>query len=168
MRKMMLCASILLMSAPAWANKICVVDFQTAVTETSEGQAAQKRLDGMYASKRAELEKMQLNLQNAVKDLQSRRAILSADALAKEEQTLGRQQAQLEQTYMAYQEEFQRTYTAMLGDLDKKMRTAAEQTAKSKNCSIVLDKAAVVYQADDVTDISKALVARYNAAHPGN
>ncbi|MEN0068429.1 MAG: OmpH family outer membrane protein [Myxococcota bacterium] len=167
MRQMMVCAALLLASAPAFAAKLCVVDFQTAVAETTEGKAAQKRLDGMYASKRGELERMQTELQKGINDLQSRRAILSADALAKEEQALGMKQAQFEQTYLQYQEEFQRTYMSMLGDLDSKMRAIAGETAKSSGCSIVLDKAAVVFQASDVTDISSALVARYNKTHPG-
>lgn len=167
MRRIMVCAGLLLASAPAFASKLCVVDFQTAVTETTEGKSAQGKLDGMYSSKRTALERMQTDLQKAVSDLQSRRAILSADALAKEEQTLMTQQQQFEQTYMQFQEEFQRTYMSMLGELDKKMRAIAGETAKASGCSVVLDKAAVVFAGSDVTDISSSLVARYNKAHPG-
>ncbi len=167
MRRMMVCAALLLVGTPAMANKICVVDFQKAVTETNEGKSAQKRLDSMYASKRGELERMQGDLQKSAADLQSRRSILSPDALQKEEQALYVKQAEFEQTYMRFQEEFQATYSGMLGDLDAKMRSIAGETAKANSCSILLDRAAVVFAGPDVADVSAALVGRYNKAHPG-
>ena len=167
MRAIMACAALLLFGTPAFASKICVVDFQTAVTETNEGKSAQKRLDNMYASKRGELERMQTDLQKAATDLQSRRSILSPDALQKEEQGLMMKQAEFEQTYLRFQEEFQANYGKMLSELDTKMRAVAGETAKANSCSILLDKAAVVYAGSDVSDVSSALVSRYNKAHPG-
>ena len=44
-------ACLLFVALPAHAGS-CVVDFQTAVTETEEGKAAQKRIDAMLESKR--------------------------------------------------------------------------------------------------------------------
>ncbi|MEO0600176.1 MAG: OmpH family outer membrane protein, partial [Myxococcota bacterium] len=137
------------------------------VTETAEGKAAQKRLDSMYSSKRGELERMQSDLQKKATDLQSRQSILSPDALQKEQQELYVKQAEFEQTYMRFQDEFQKTYSAMLGELDTKMRAIAGKTAQSKSCSILLDKAAVVYAGSDVADVSSSLVDRFNREHPG-
>ena len=72
---------LLLVSTNAWATKICYVDFQKAVTDTQEGQAAQKRIDTMYSSRKAELERMQADLEKAIADYQGRALILSNDAI---------------------------------------------------------------------------------------
>ncbi|MCB9686978.1 MAG: OmpH family outer membrane protein [Alphaproteobacteria bacterium] len=157
---------LLALSAPAFAGKICVVDFQTAVTETQEGKAAQTRIDTMYATRKGELERMQADLEKAIKDYQGRAMILSADAKAQEEQKLGLQQQTFERTYMQYQQEMQQTYGALLGDLDEKMRTIAKDVGASQGCSVVLDSAVIVYASNEVGDVTDVLVQRYNAQHP--
>jgi len=164
------CVALLIVIAwvpvPAFAQKFCVVDFQRAVTETAEGKAAQTKIDSMYATRKAELERMQTELQKAIEDYQKRASILSNEARAAEEQKLGLQQRTFEQTYMQFQEEMQQTYVGMLGDLDGKMRNIATTVGKENTCSVVLDSAVVVYSGSDVVDITTPLVNRYNAAHP--
>src|SRR5262249_50718886 len=113
---------LLLVSTNAWATKVCYVDFQTAVTSTDEGKAAQKKIDTMYAARKSELEKMQSDLQKHIQDYQSRSLILAADAKAQEEQKLGLEQDNFQKTYQQYQDEMQQTYQQLLGDLDEKMR----------------------------------------------
>ena len=44
--------------------KIGVVDFTRAIEETSDGQAAQGRLDAMFQGKRAELEQLESGLRS--------------------------------------------------------------------------------------------------------
>ncbi len=151
---------------PAFAQKICIVDFQRAVTETAEGKAAQTKIDSMYATRKAELERMQTELQKAVTDYQKRQAILSNEARAAEEQKLALQQRTFEQTYVQFQEEMQQTYVGMLGDLDAKMRTIATTVGKENACTVVLDNAVVVYSGADAVDVTTTLVNRYNSAHP--
>ena len=158
---------LLALSAPAFASgKICVVDFQKAVTETQEGMAAQGRIDTMYATRKGELERMQAELEKAIKDYQGRAMILSADAKAQEEQKLGLQQQTFERTYMQYQQEMQQTYGSLLGDLDEKMRTIAKDVGASQSCAVVLDSAVIVYASSEVADVTSVLVQRYNAQHP--
>lgn len=157
---------LLALSAPAFAGKICTVDFQKAVTDTQEGKSAQSRIDTMYSTRKAELERMQSELEKAIKDYQGRAMILSADAKAQEEQKLALQQQTFERTYMQYQQEMQQTYGALLGDLDEKMRSIAKEVGKAQTCAIVLDSAVAVYASEEVGDITPALVQRYNAQHP--
>lgn len=166
MRRVLICAALWMAGAPAMANKLCVVDFQTAVTETQEGKSAQKKIDAMYSSRKDELARMQSELEKAIADLQSRAMILSPEARAEEEQKLSLRQRTFEQTYMQYQNEMQQTYFGLLGDLDEKMRTTAGEVGRSNGCSLVLDTAVVVFKAADVLDISSTLVQRYNQQHP--
>lgn len=150
----------------AFATKICVVDFQRAVTETTEGKAAQAKIDSMYASRKGELERMEAELQKAIEDYQKRAAILSNEARASEEQKLALQQRTFEQTYLQFQQEMQQSYVAQLQDLDTKMRTVAGQVGKEATCSIVVDSAVVVYSGTDVVDVTTTLVNKYNTTHP--
>ena len=159
-------AVLLLVSSNAWATKICFVDFQKAVTDTQEGQAAQKKIDSMYSSRKGELERMQAELEKAIQDYQGRALILSQEAKQAEEQKLGLQEQTFQRTYMQYQQEMQQTYATLLGDLDEKMKTTATAVGKEQGCSVVLDKAVVVYFGSDVADVTTPLVTKYHAAHP--
>jgi outer membrane protein len=148
------------------AEKMCTIDFQRAVTDTAEGKAAQSKIDNMYATRKGELERMQVELQKAVEDYQKRAAILSNEARGAEEQKLALQQRTFEQTYMQFQDEMQQTYTSMLGELDNKMREIATAVGKESACSILLDTAVVVYSGPEVFDVTGMLVTRYNTTHP--
>ena len=150
----------------AFAEKLCTIDFQKAVTDTAEGKAAQAKIDNMYATRKGELERMQTELQKAVEDYQKRAAILSNEARTAEEQKLALQQRTFEQTYMQFQDEMQQTYTSMLGELDGKMRQIAIAVGKESSCTIVIDTAVVVYAGTDVLDVTGMLVTRYNTTHP--
>ena len=116
--------------------------------------------DILYTVERAKLEK-------AIKDYQGRSMILAPDARAQEEQKLGLQQQTFERTYMQYQQEMQQTYGNLLGDLDEKMRTVAATVGKEQACTVVLDRAVVVYAGADFADVTTLLVAKYNQTHPG-
>ncbi|MEQ1500654.1 MAG: OmpH family outer membrane protein [Myxococcota bacterium] len=166
MHRWMAVVACLTVSTPAWALKLCAVDFQKAVTDTAEGKSAQTKIDSMYATRKAELDRMQSELEKAIQDYQSRSLILSPDAKAAEEQKLGLQQQTFERTYMQYQNEMQQTYGSLLGDLDEKMRAVAQVVGKEQACSVVLDKAVVVFAGADMSDVTATLVAKYNAQHP--
>jgi outer membrane protein len=158
-----LAASLTLVATPALAGKIAVVDFQRAVTETTEGKSAQTKLDTMYSSRKADIEKMKNELDAKLKDYESRALILSPEAKKAAETDLMTKQAKFEQTYQQYQGEMQQTYVALLQDLDEKMRTLTEKIAKEKAYDVVLDRAAVVYAGGEAIDMTDDLIKRYNA-----
>jgi len=163
--RIVLLAGLLFCSVSSWAGTIAVVDFQRAVTETDEGKSAQSRIDNMYESRRGEIEKMQAGLEAEVKDFQSRAMILSDEAKAEQQQSLMAKQQQFQQTAMQYENELQQQYNGMLQDLDTKMRSLAITIAKEQGYELVLDAAVVVYQGDDVKDMTGELVSKYNTIH---
>ena len=164
MRTSLLAVTLLLAAVPslAQAGGIAVIDFQRAVTETNEGQAAQKKLDGMYSARKTEIEKKQGDLEAEFNDFQSRAMILSDTAKAEAQQSLIRKEQEFQQLYMQYEQEMQQTYMTMLQDLDTKMRRTAEAVAKEKGYDLVIDRAAVVYMGGATVDMTDALVQRYN------
>ena len=154
---------LLIVSVPAWAGTIAIVDFERAVNETEEGQEAQKRLDTMYSTRKDEIERLRKELETDMEDYKSRQLILSEDARAETEKKLMEKQQTFESTYSQYQSEMQETYYMLLQDLDTKMRALTEKIAKEKGYSLVIDKAAVVYVGDDTVDMTDLLIKRYNA-----
>ena len=166
MRRLVVMGVLLAAGTTARAEKLCMIDFQTAVTDTAEGKSAQSKIDTMYSSRRSELERMQGELEKAMADYQKRAMILTGDAKAKAEQELALQQRTFEQTYMQYQNEMQQTYMGLLGDLDQKMRKIAQTVGRDQGCSVVIDKAVVVYAGAEMADVTAPLVSKYNAQHP--
>jgi len=158
-----LLGATLMASSIAHAGGIAVVDFERAVQETNEGKAAQARLDTMYASRKAEVERMRDEYQKMVEDYQSRALVLSEDARRQAEGDLVRKQQGFEAKYGQYQQEMQQTYMDLLSDLDKKMRALTETIAKEKSYDVVLDKAAVVYAGGAAVDMTDTLITRYNS-----
>jgi len=151
-------------SVPAFAGGVAVVDFQKAVNETDEGKTAQSKLDGMYSTRMAEIQKKEAALKKEIEDFQSRAMVLSATARAEEEQALMMKQQQFQQLSMQYEQEMQQTYYTMLQELDKKMRATSAVVAKEKGYDLVLDRAAVIYMGGSTIDMTDVLVQRYNAA----
>ena len=158
-------AALLLASTPAWALKICAADFQKAVEETAEGKSASTRIDTMYGSRKAELQKLQAALDKGIQDYQSRALILSADAKAQEQAKLAQQDQAFQQKYMQYQNEMQQEYVTALGNLGEKMRTVAQTVGKEQACTLVLDKSVVIYSGTEMSDLTSILITRYNAQY---
>lgn len=153
---------MLAVSTSAWAGGIAVVDFQRAVNETTEGKAAQERLDTMYATRKSEIERLQAELESELQEYQSRAMILSDSARAEAEQELMTKQQRFEGLYMQYQQEMQQAYLSLLQDLDEKMRALSETIAREAGFDLVIDRAAVIYVGPGSTDMTDTLITRYN------
>lgn len=166
MTRVLAFALALTLAHPAFAGGIAVIDFQRAVNETNEGKAAQAKLDGMYSSRRGEIEKMERELATEIEDFKSRAMILSESARGDAEQQLMAKQQRFQQLYVQYEQEMQQTYLTLLQDLDTKMRTISEKVAKEKGYDLVIDRAAVVYMGGTTVDMTDELVKRYNAGVP--
>jgi outer membrane protein len=163
MSRMWLSIAFCLLSMPAFAGKIAVVDFQRAVQETTEGKAAQTKLDSMYASRKTEIEKMKKDFDAQVADFKAKELILNDEAKAKAARALSEKQASYQKISMQYEQEMQETYYSLLADLDEKIRALSAKIAKEKTYDLLLDSAAVVYSGGETIDLTDELIRRYNA-----
>jgi outer membrane protein len=151
----------------AWAGGIAVVDFQRAVNETTEGKTAQKKLESMYSSRKAELLRQQQDLATAIQDYEQKKLILNDDARRSAEQAIYTRQSKLETDLVKYEQEMQEQYMNLVSSLDGKMRTLSATIAKEKGYDVVLDQAAVIYAGGTTVDMTAELIRRYNLANPG-
>lgn len=156
-------AALLSVSTMASALEIAVVDFQRAATETTEGKAAQERLESMYSSRKSEIERMQGELEAELTDYQARQMILSPQAKQETEEELMRKQQQFEQTYQQYQQEMQQTYYTLLAELDEKLRTTVSSIARERKVDLVIDAQTSLYVGANVPDLTQLLIEKYNS-----
>lgn len=138
---------------------ICMVDAEKALNETAEGKSAQKRLESMYAAKQDELAKMQGDLEKAFQSFESSKMILSDDARRAKEEELVMKQRELQAKVMGAEQEMQNTYQQLLGGMEAKLYGVAESVGKAQSCTVVLQRAAVLYAGTGAKDITDAIIA---------
>lgn len=144
-------------------TKICVVDAEAAMNGTAEGKAAQRRLETMYSDKQTEIDEKGKSLEKEFQDYEARKMILSDEARATEEQALWEKRQSFQAMVMQAEQEMQQTYMGLLAELEEKLLKVAEELGAQKGCSVLLQKAAVIYVGDGVTDLTDDLVKTYDA-----
>lgn len=148
---------------PALADtKICVVDLEESVNKTKEGVAATQRLESMYASKQAEIERKGRELEKEFEDYDARKMVLNEDARKVTEQALWEKQQAFQGFVRDAETEMQDTYATLLAGMEEKIMGVAKTLGASKGCALVLQKAAVIYAGTGVTDLSADLVKAYD------
>ena len=146
--------------------KIGVVDFTRAIEQTTEGQAAQGRLDAMFQGKRAEIEQLEENLRALTEEYQARAAMLSDAARADNEQRLGQAQMVYQQTYARNDAEMQQAYMQVMEQLFASLKEVASAIGSEQGYTVILEAAqgAVLFAAPTV-DITDQVITRVNAGN---
>jgi Skp family chaperone for outer membrane proteins len=158
-------SALLLASSTAWSAdlKICVVDPEEAINQTVEGKGAQTKLETMFASREAEIEKKKKALEKEFQDYEARQAILSDEARRAAEEGLLAKREELQAFVYQAEQEMQSTYMSLLQGMEEKLMSVAQGLGAGKGCTILLNKAAVVYQGAGVTDLTADLVKAYDS-----
>lgn len=138
--------------------KLCVVDAEAALNETTEGKAATQQLETLYAAKQAELERLASSLEKEFQDYESRKAILSDSARQEQERALMGKQAELQQLAMESDQMMQMKYGELLSGMEEKLLDVAAKVGEQKGCSLLLQKAAAVYVSTAVIDVTKDVI----------
>ena len=165
-------ASLLMMvfamtfASPALAQsaaKIGVVDFQSAIQQTKEGQAALKKLDTAYQQKKTAIAAMETQLRQMQSDYEKQASILADSARKAKEQELLAAQSQYQQAYQQSEQEMQALYGQLMQNLLDKMKMICTQIGKEKGYTLIIEKGAVVFSTDAI-DLTSELVKRYDSS----
>ncbi len=151
--------------AHAQAMKVAVVDFQLALDGINEGKAAQARLETIFMGKQAEIEQRESNIIAKQKEYEAKAAVLTDAARQDLERQLAEMNMQYQQFVMRAQQEMAEAEAQVLQDLVEKLQAVAADVGKAKGYTLILAKEAVVFTTG--TDITQAVVTKYNATHPG-
>ncbi|MCB9666012.1 MAG: OmpH family outer membrane protein [Alphaproteobacteria bacterium] len=138
--------------------KLCVIDAQSALNETNEGKAARDRLEGMYASKKTEIEKMQTELEKELGDYEQRKMILSDAAKAEQEKGLMAKQQKYQLAVMNAEQEMQQTYGQLLAGMEEKLLKVAEAMGAKQGCTLLIPKETTIYVGAGVVDLTQQVI----------
>lgn len=159
---------LLLMSVPAFAGGIAVVDFQKALTEVAEGKRVEAELNVLMTQKQGEVQQLQLQLQNQMTQYQQQQALLSSEARAEKEQAIMQLQQQAQQAAYTAEMQFQQEYAKKMEQLINKMRAVAEGIGAEKKYDLIFEstESGLIYKSSGVDDITSSVIEKYNAKHP--
>ncbi len=153
-----------LLSAPAWAGGVAIVDFQQALNEVNEGKIVQARLEGMFTEKKKSIGEMEKTLMAMQQDYEQQALVLTPDALKAKEREIMQAQMMYQQEVQRAEMEFQAQYNKEMENLLGKMADICEAIGKEKGYDLVLERnAGVVYA--NAPDLTTDLVTRYNTKY---
>jgi len=155
-----------LLSLPALAGGIAVVDFQRALNEIDEGTTARQQIDTLFQEKQAAITNLEQQLQTKMNEYEQQQAILSDAARVQKEQEIMQLQQLYQQAYMQGEEEMQALYTSKMEALIEKMRVISEQIGGERQYDLILEvtEGGVVYMGSGAVDITDELIRRYNGS----
>jgi outer membrane protein len=165
---------------PSASSKIGILNIQAAILNTAEGKKALADLDKKYQPKRAELQKMQQDIQSLQDQIQ-RQENAASDAA---QQQLNRQLEEKKKIMTRTQEDAQSDFAAdrseAIGRISQKMGKIVQDYAEQNGYAVILDLVAPVfsnsgqigdtqipvYYAGKDVEITGQIVKLYDAANP--
>jgi len=164
----------------AGSGKIGLLNIQAAILNTAEGKKAMADLDKKYQPKRAELQKMQQDIQGLQDQIQRQQTAVS-DAT---QMQLNRQLDEKKKIFTRTQEDAQSDFSTDRNDvitrISQKMGRVVQDFADQNGYAVILDLVAPVfsnsgqigdaqipiYYAGKDVEITEEIVKRYDAANP--
>jgi Skp family chaperone for outer membrane proteins len=147
--------------------KIALVAFEQAVFATNEGQKAVQDIQAKYKPKKDQIETLSQEVDSLKKQLQSAPATLTDAERATRLKAIDTKEKQLnrdaEDAQTAYNADLQEAY----GKLAGKVSTTLKQYVSDNGYTLLLDVSSQqsnVMWANQSTDVTKAIVAAYNAS----
>ncbi len=155
-------------SAPAVATgKIGIINIQQAIVGSNEGQRDFQALAKKVEPKQTELQKMNTEVEDLKKQLQTQGDKLNDDARSNLARSIDQKSKTLQRDYDDYQSDLQTQQNDIANRIGGKMMEVLDKYAKENGYSVVLDISSPqspVLWASNATDITKAIVDAYNAA----
>jgi len=154
-------------TAPS-TNKIAVVQFQLAVTQTNEFERNYADLQKKYDPKRQELQTITTQITNMTKELQSKGSTLSQAEQQSRAQAIEDKKRQAQRMQDDDQSDYQSDMQSMINDMAQKVGSELQAYAREHGYTVVLDASQSQNQAPEVLywspamDITKAVVDAYN------
>lgn len=148
--------------------KVGYVDVQRALTETSEGQSAKKKLKSMFESKQKELDERQEELKKLKTDLDKQRTLLKPDVVSQRERDLQQKFMQLQEVYVRLQKELSEKEASMMKPILEKMNGVIGKLAQAESFSLILEKGqSSILWARPHLDLTNEVIRRYNSGGGG-
>lgn len=146
-------------------SKIGIINIQQAIVGSNEGQRDFQTLAKKVEPKQTELQKMNGEVEDLKKQLQTQGDKLNDDARANLAKSIDQKTKLLQRDYDDYQSDLQSQQNDIANRIGGKMMEVLDKYAKDNGFSVVLDISnpqSPVLWASNTTDITKAIVDAYN------
>lgn len=153
-------------TAAAGPTKIGVIDIQTAILATNEGQRDFGALQTKFQPKQTELQTMSKEVDDLKKQLDTQGDKLNEEARATMVKNLEVKQKSFQRTLEDAQNDFEGQKNEIMRNLGNKVYATLDKYAKENGFSLVLDVSnqnTPVLWASQATNITKPIVDAYNA-----
>ncbi|HWE51652.1 MAG TPA: OmpH family outer membrane protein [Bryobacteraceae bacterium] len=157
------------LSAWAQTQKIAVIDMQSALLGTKDGQKAAAELKAKFAPKEQELTKKQQDLQGKSDQLRKTENTISEEAKAALQAEIATLQRNLQRDSQDANQDLQEEQQRILGDLSQKMNQVMGKYAQEKQLTMIFDVSGQpnnVLFASSTIDITRDIIALYDSSAP--
>lgn len=145
-----LLASLVLVLLPVAASaqgRIAVVNLEEAMLQTDE---AQERISGLretedYAADKAELDRLQTEREDLVKELQNDLAVMSAEQQQAARKRLANKNADLEHVLRKLQQAEQELGQQLLAEMTPKVQAVLRDLIQSEGIGLLIQRSAVIH-----------------------
>jgi outer membrane protein len=156
-------------SAQTQATKVGVIQIQSAIVSTKDGQKAAADLETRLGPKRKELEKKQAEIKDLQDKLQRGGNAMAETAKQDLMRTIDQRTKSFNRDMEDAQAEFDQEQRKLLDDLGQKMMQVIDKYAVANGYSVILDvsnpQTPVLY-ASNAIDITKDIIELYDKAAP--
>ena len=158
-------------SLSAWGQvqKIGVIDMQSALLGTKDGQKAANELKSKFTPKETELQKRQQELQAKQDNYRKTENAISDEAKATLQRDIDNLTRNLQRDSEDANQDLQAEQQRILGDLSQKMNQVLSKYAGDKQLTLIMDVSGQpnnILFASNTADITRDIIALYDAAPP--
>ena len=154
----------------ATPNKICVVNLQSAMVTTKEGQAAADSFRTKFSEpKEKELQAKQAEINDLTEKLQRGANTMSQTAQDDMKRTIDRKSTDYKRAVEDYQFDRDEEQRKLLDDLSSKMQTVIARFAQENGCAVFMDVTnpnSGIMWISDTADVTRQIVDAYDRAQP--
>lgn len=162
-------ASMAFAQAGAASTKVGVINIQSALIGTKDGQKAAQELDAKRAPKQKELEGKQNTINQLRDQLNKGSNTMSPDARTKLVREIDQRTTSLNRDLEDAQAEFEQDQQKILNDLGSKIMTVIDKYARDNGYTLILDVSSpqtpVLYATNQI-DITQEIIKLYDAQAP--
>ena len=150
-------------SAAAQEMKIAVVDLDQAINATDQGKKAREELQGKQKQAEGQLKPMYERGKALAEEIQSKRFVLSEDALRQKQLDLAEIQSDLRAKGAELEGQFKVDYERLVGPLREKLLGIINELGKEQGFTLILERntPGVIYS-KEALDITDQVVQRFN------
>jgi outer membrane protein len=156
--------------AQAAPTKVAVIQVQTAILSTKDGQKAASDLQGRFAPKKAEIDKKQADIAAMQDQLKKLQATGSDEVKTKLMRDIDTANTKLQRDTQDAQSDLDEEQQKIMQELGGKMMAIVEKYAQSNGLAMVIDVSnpqTPVLWAAQAVDITAEIVKLYDQANPG-